>query len=399
MRLALVQYSSNFGGSTISGQMISDGMIERGWDVDVFFGFDGPFVESQRSEFCTTHVIEHRNWLRTPGLLRFVKNLRAEQLASAAFEEAFKRTKPDLVYINTLVSYAAARAAKRLRVPTVWHVRELFADDHGELSWPAGFAKSYVRGRIFDFSTKLVVNSSAVAANVFGVDNTVGAENVPNAVDPKFFVPRGDRAQSRANLGLPSDIPLIGLPGTLRPVKGHRFLFGAIPRILEQLPECKFVITGAIDSRFADSLVEISKQGPLDGHVIFTGAISDMLSFYHGCDACCVPSLSEPFGRTAIECFATRTPLVASSVGGLLEIIRHDENALLVSYDDTTALADSLLSLMSDEDRRIRLVERAVVDANERYTEAAYSKRIATIIDDTLSSNKTRLQIPAASAS
>lgn len=398
MRLALVQYSSNFGGSTISGQMISDGMIERGWDVDVFFGFDGPFVESQRSEACTTHVVEHRNWLRAPGLLRFVKNMRAEQLASAAFEEAFKRTKPDLVYINTLVSYAAARAASRLGIPVVWHVRELFADDHGELSWPAGFAKSYVRGRIIEFSTRLVVNSSAVAANVFGAGNTAVAENVPNAVDPKFFAPRGEQAQSRANLGLPTDVPLIGLPGTLRFVKGHEFLFRAIPRILEQLPTCQFVITGAIDSGFANSMVEMTTKGPLDGHVIFTGAISDMLSFYHGCDACCVPSLSEPFGRTAIECFATRTPLVASAVGGLREIVRHDENALLVPYDDTTALADSLLSLMTDAARRDRLVERAVIDANERYTEAAYSQRIADIIDETLSmTNKPQLQIPAVS--
>ena len=143
----------------------------------------------------------------------------------------------------------------------------------------------------------------------------------------------------------------------------------------------------------------MTTRGPLDGHVIFTGAISDMLSFYHGCDACCVPSLSEPFGRTAIECFATRTPLVASAVGGLREIIRHDENALLVPYDDITALADSLLSLMTDADRRDRLVERAVIDANERYTEAAYSQRIAATIDETLSmTNQPQLQTPAVAA-
>lgn len=367
--------------------MIATGMVDRGWDVDVFFGFDGPFVHSIKRNHCSTHIVEHRNWLRAEGILRFAKNMRDEHIASAAFERAFEKTCPDIVYVNTLVSYAAASAARRMGIPIVWHVRELFADNHGELAWPASFAKPFVRGIIKRLASQIVVNSSAVACNVFGTGSDVSFENVPNAVDPQFFIPRGNSTKSRKKLGLPVGVPLVGLPGTLRLVKGHDFLFNAIPLVLERIPDCHFAITGAIDSEFARTLVAVAEKQPHAARIIFTRAIGDMLSFYHGCDVCCVPSRSEPFGRTAIECFATRTPLVASAVGGLTEIVRDNENALLVPFGNESALADAIVLLVTDGTRRHTLVEQAALDAKEQYTEAAYMGRVASIVNDTLVAN------------
>lgn len=364
--------------------MIATAMVDRGWDIDVYFGFDGPLVDRMKSDRCSTHVAEHRNWLRSAGLVRFARNLRAEYLVSSVFEQAFRRTCPDIVYVNTLVSYAAAVAAVRLKIPVIWHVRELFSDDRGELVWPASIVKPFIRRKITKLATTVVVNSCAVASNVFGVGNCVDVENVPNAAGPEFFGPRGDSTESRRKLGLPAGVPLIGLPGTLRRVKGHRFLFGAIPRILERVPDCQFAITGAIDSHFAQSLVAAAQEKPLAGRVVFTGAIGDMLSFYHACDACCVPSLSEPFGRTAIECFATRTPVVASAVGGLTEIVHDDENGLSVPSGDESALADALVSLLNDQPRRCRLVKQAAADADDRYTYTAYTERVASIVNNVL---------------
>ncbi len=384
MRLAFVQYSSNLGGSSISGEMIVSGLLDRGWDVDVYFAFDGPFIERMKGDRCSPSVIPHKNWLRQAGVLRFAKNLRSESRLSVAFEREFERTRPDIVYVNSLVSYAAARAAKQLRIPLVWHLRELFSDELGEMKWPADYAKGYVRRRIASMATKIVVNSSAVASNIFGSASAVSVENVPNAVSPKFFEIRGDQAACRRCLQLPASVPLVGLPGTLRRVKGHEFLFGAIPLIVERIPDCQFAVTGAIDSDFARSLVDFAKAESLANRVFFTGPVSDMLSFYHGCDVCCVPSLSEPFGRTAIECLATRTPLVATAVGGLKEIVQDGKNGLLVPYGDEMALADSLVSLLTDSGRANGLVEQAARDAAERYTEKVYVERIAAVIDETL---------------
>ncbi|MDC0278443.1 glycosyltransferase family 4 protein [Akkermansiaceae bacterium] len=384
MKLAIVQYSSNFGGSTLSGQMIASGMLGHDWDVQMCFGFDGPFVASMQEANCSTHVVPHNNWLRTPGILHFIRNFLAELHASADFESEFRRLKPDVVYVNTIVSYAAVKAASRLGIPVVWHIREMFSDEHGEMSWPANYLKGPIRKHMAKLATKIVVNSSAVAANVFGSSDNYEVENIPNAVFHDFFKSRGNKVDCQNNLMLPNGVPLVGLPGTLRPVKGHSIFLKAIPLIIDEIPNCHFAITGAIDSDFARSLVETAELAPYAGRVIFTGEINDMLSFYHACDVCCVPSISEPFGRTAVECFATRTPLVATAVGGLNDIVRHDDNALVVPVADENALAKSIVSLLQDNSHAKDMVDQAFADAEKYYTEDVYVKRIAAVIDQAI---------------
>ena len=364
--------------------MIVSGMIDRSWDVDVYFAFDGPFVKRMRRKRCSVSVIPHSSWLRQPGWFRFMRNLVVENRRSIAFEREFERTRPDLVYVNSLVSYAAARAAKRLGIPLVWHMRELFSDENGEMVCPSLFGRSFVRRLVASMATKIAVNSAAVGSNIFGSASQVAYENVPNAIDNTFFRARGDRMAFRRPVNLSSASRLVGLPGTLRQVKGHEYFLRSIPLILEQVPDCFFAITGAIDSQFARELVDRVKKSPFVDRVIFTGNISDMLPFYYGCDVCCVPSLSEPFGRTAIECFATRTPLVASGVGGLKEIVQDGKNGLIVDYGDEKALADSIVSLLNKPKQAERQVEQAFLDAEARYTERAYVERTSAVIDEAL---------------
>jgi glycosyltransferase involved in cell wall biosynthesis len=384
VRVAFVGYSSNLSGTPISGEIIVAGILDRGWDVDVYFGVDGPFVERMKRHGCSVSVVPHTSWLRHSKWWRFLRSFWTEHRRSNDFEYEFKRTRPELVYVNSLVSYAAARAAHRLGIPIIWHMRELFSDEGGEMVCPSFIAKRFVGKTISTLASRVVVNSLAVGGNVFGEGSKVALDLIPNAVSETLFVARGDSRVNRKRFNLPGSGPLVGLPGTLRPVKGHQFLFNAIPSILEQIPDCLFVVTGAIDSQFARDIVKQTEEGPLAGRVFFTGAISDMVPFYHACDVCCVPSISESFGRTAIECFATRTPLVATSVGGLKEIVRDGSNGLLVPYGDGVALADAIVSLLTDSERANGLVEQAYVDVKERYTEGVYFERISTVIDEVI---------------
>ncbi len=388
MKLAFAQYSSNFGGSTVSGELIVKEMVRRDWSVDVYFGFDGPFVQSMKGPLCNTHVIPHKNWLRHPGLVRFTRNLRAETHASKAYETAFRENRPDIVCVNSIVGYAAALAAARLKIPLLWYIRELFADEHGEMAWPHPWAKGWVRRRIRRLAQHFVANSESVATNVFGPQRHPNLDVVYNAVLPAFFEPRKAPDECRQRLKLPTRIPLVGLPGTLRPVKGHRFFCEAVPHILKHHPECHFAISGAIDSPFAKSLVEEVREKPFADRVHFIGNVAEMTDFYHACTVCCVPSLSEPFGRTAIECFATQTPLVVSAVGGLREIVRHNENGLSVPYGDASALAESVNQLIRNPNQAQTLVATAWEDAKTHYTAAAYQGRIAEILTQTLTASQ-----------
>jgi glycosyltransferase involved in cell wall biosynthesis len=352
--------------------MIAYGFRRKHWDVDVTFAFDGPFAHRLADDNIPTSVIPHRNWLRSDGVIRFLRNTWRETQASRAFRSHYLKHSPDLVYVNTLVSFAAARAACQLGIPVVWHIREMFAEQRGELRWPAGWMKHFVRSVIQRSAARVIVNSCVCRDTVLGANNAGTTVVLPNAVGNQFLVPRRPQGECRRQFGLPETVCVIGVPGTLRPVKGHRFFFRAIEQLSNDFP-VHIAVTGPADSDFARNLCKDIQRSPLSTRVSFLGSVDDMVSFYHACDVCCVPSESETFGRTAVEALATETPLVVTAVGGLQEIVQHGRNGLSVESGDVGALVKSLERLSTDRELCRRLTQTGKQDALEKYSEDAYT--------------------------
>ena len=363
--------------------MIVRGLLSRGCEVNMSLGSDGPWRERISAD-CPVDVVPHKNWLRRQQVWRFFKDLFAEHRSAGGFEKVFAQNRPDLVYLNSLVCYAPAVAARRLGIPVIWHIRELFSDVGGEMTWPNRIPKQVVRRRIVSLADRLIVNSEAVRCNVFGEEGVPRPVVIPNGVGEVFFRNTCEKSEAREGFGLPLDQPVVGVPATFRPMKGHEFFVRSVPKVLERVPHCTFAFTGAIDSPFARSLQEQIQAQPFSDRIVFTGVIQDMPQFYRACDVCCVPSSSEPFGRTAIECMASGVPLVASAVGGLKEIVQHEQNGLLVEYGDVCSLADSVVLLLMDSLVRERLVSRALQDAVENYSASVYTDRVIGVINDVL---------------
>lgn len=370
MKIAIAQYSSNLSGSAVGCEMIAKAFKEQGWHVDATFAFAGPFVNRLNDQEIPASIIPHKNWLRSTGALRSARNMWREVLASRKFKSHFLAQSPDLVYVNTLVSFAAARAAHQLGIPVIWHIRELFAEESGELHWPASWLKKPVRSVIRRLSTTVIVNSKICRDTVFGVDDTETLI-LPNAVGREFLAPRGKSDECRRRFGLPETDWVVGVPGTIRPIKGHRFFIKAIENLPGDLP-VHIAITGPVSTAFAHGLRDEVLNGPLAKRTSFLGSVTDMVGFYHACDLCCVPSESETFGRTAVEALATETPLIATAVGGLKEIVRHEENGLLVASKDAAALTSSIERLLRDADLRQRLTRVGKQDAIQNYSEDSY---------------------------
>jgi len=95
---------------------------------------------------------------------------------------------------------------------------------------------------------------------------------------------------------------------------------------------------------------ELARCLGLDGRVEFLGwrSRAEIAELLHGCQVFVLPSRSESFGIAIIEAMACRKPVVASAVGGILEIIDHGKTGVLVEPDDPSALAHALLDLLKD---------------------------------------------------
>lgn len=375
----IIQYSSNNSGSTNSAQLSAEAVKQLGALPVICYAFEGPF---SRENKYRTLVVSHKPWLRSERLGRFVKNVLYEIPSYTQFQKIFKDEKPDLVYINTMVSLPAAAAAKALQIPVLWHIRELFDDAGGEMKIPLGLGKRFVTKIINYLATNLIVVSEAVLKNVFANQSTPNVSLIPNAIDARYFMPSYTKADGLQQLGC-SDLnnrPVIGVPGTLRPMKGHKFLLSAVPLVLLTFPNAFFLISGSGQQSYIAELQALVANLEISDFVKFTGSIDDMIPFYDASDIVCIPSEAEPFGRTVIEAFARKKAIVASNVGGIAETIQSGHNGCLVKYGDTAALARQIVHLLNHGDVRFELGENAHADARCKFHDEQYIKAIQEVI-------------------
>ena len=103
---------------------------------------------------------------------------------------------------------------------------------------------------------------------------------------------------------------------------------------------------------------------------------ADMPRFWNELDIAVVPSFEEPFGLVALEASSCGVPVVASKVGGLMEIVADGESGLLVPPKDAEALAQALVMLLTNEAMRLRLAEGAV----RRAADYSVERRTAELV-------------------
>lgn len=364
----------------MSGLLTAAALRGAGCHVDVAFGYSGVMRSRYEELGCIAHVAPHGGWLRGGNALGSARRLLREWRAARPFVALMRQTKPDLVYINSLVSLAPALAARRLGIPCVWHVRELFVEVGGEMHAPAFGGKRLVRWALRRLANRVVCISQAVAENVLGRPERFPMMLVPNAVDDSYFEAPGGQAECRRRLGMPETGRIVGVPGTLRPVKGHPFFLEAAAEVARKSPDVVFAITGEGETKFRQELDKIVGRLGLADRVRFLGTLADMRLFYRACDAVCVPSRSESFGRTVIEAFASGTPVVATAVGGIRETVDDGQTGLLVPYGDVPALTGALLRLLSDPALRDSLAHAAREKAQAEYRAETYQRRIVEIV-------------------
>ena len=377
-RMLVIQRSAALDGSAHSGLLLANGLREAGWDTHVAFGFEGPIIERYAVAGHETHVVPHDNWLRRSRTHQFAKDTWLEWRKACAFEALVEEIRPDIMYLNTVVSLAGALAARRKRLPCVWHLREMWADVGGEMhapSWTVPAVQRVIRGH----ADRLVANSTATARNLMGSEAVVD-EVVPNAVRTAFFEEDRATAAARVAFDLPAGASVVGVPGTLRPMKGHPFFFDAVAPVLRERDEVCIAVTGEGAESFTARLREQVRTLGIESQVHFLGWVEDMPAFYRACDLVCIPSRAEPFGRTAIEAFATRTPVVATAVGGLAETVMDGKTGRLVPYGDEEALAAAVQQLLGRPALRQKMANHARQVAEEKYHEHVYKKRIGEVV-------------------
>jgi len=146
----------------------------------------------------------------------------------------------------------------------------------------------------------------------------------------------------------PPDAPLIFSVGRLVYEKGFHVLLQAMPRVLKEFPAAKLVLAGK--GPLAGELRTQATALGIAENVYFAGFISDddRDRFFSVASCAVFPSLYEPFGIVALEAMKYGCPVVASDVGGLGEVVTHDETGTLIFSDDPESTAWGILHVLRD---------------------------------------------------
>lgn len=203
---------------------------------------------------------------------------------------------------------------------------------------------------------------------------------LPNAID-MMLAQNAMATDWRSKLGIAAHSPVIGYVGRLAHNKGVDVLLQAATEVNRQHPECQWLIVG--DGAEKPRLQAIAKQGGLADKVHFIGSLprDAVYGAMKGFDIAVVPSREEGFGLTALEAMACGVPLVASGVDALQEVVKDGETGLLFSPGDTSALADSLVQLLSSAGQQQALARAASRHAGNIYGRQAFVEKLGSLLN------------------
>jgi glycosyltransferase involved in cell wall biosynthesis len=203
---------------------------------------------------------------------------------------------------------------------------------------------------------RVVANSAAAAEQLIreGVPPARVAR-IDNGLDLERFEP-----------ALPPHPPVVTTVAHLRPGKGHDVLLAAAARVVERRPDVRFRIVG--DGVRREALEHIAHDLCLERHVHFVGHRDDIAALLRESTLFAFPSFMEASPNAVLEAMAAALPIVTTRVGGIPEVIQHEDNGLLVAASDEAALAAAILRLLEDTALAARLGASARKTVNARFT-------------------------------
>jgi glycosyltransferase involved in cell wall biosynthesis len=182
----------------------------------------------------------------------------------------------------------------------------------------------------------------------------------------RFPLKRPGDAPLKREWGLSSDSFLLCTVGQICPRKGLRELLEAFTRCCDAVPRMHLAIVGEPlfphDQQYRNELVALAASAGIAERVHFAGQRSDISSVLQSADLLVLNSREEPFGLVLIEAMASGTPVLATRVGGIPEIVTDSADGFLVESGDTAGLAARLIELS----RRPQILTQVARSARER---------------------------------
>lgn len=307
---------------------------------------------------------------------RQTARLVAEELPAAlALARLIRQERYDVLHLGNGVraNFDGIIAGLMTRRPIIVHVKG-FEKYSGRERWAS---------RRIDM---LICMTEAIRAYCRGHGLTPRGERVVyDAVDETWLRPRRDAASVRAELGISSAAPCIGILGNIQEWKGQRVLIEAMAQVVAAVPDAQCLVVGGTHRAGAEYDAQMRARCEALGlreQVHFIGFREDVPDVINALDIVVHASVRpEPFGRVILEGMLLSKPVVATNAGGVPELIENEKTGLLVPPGDAEALGEALQRLLRDPEGARAIGARAQSWARERFSLARQVAEMSEIYE------------------
>ncbi|MBZ0110437.1 MAG: glycosyltransferase family 4 protein [Candidatus Scalindua rubra] len=284
-----------------------------------------------------------------PSLVRRL-SFKNDLLAFFSIYRLIKRIRPHIVHTHTSKAGLLGRLAAFLAgVPVIIHT------PHGHVfhSYYGPFMT-----RIFVIAERILSSMTDKIAALTNRERDEHLEQGVASIEKYTIIHSGVMLQQIMNMnidvktgkkefGIPENSNVIGVVGRLVPIKGHKYLISAAKRIIKEFDNTVFMFVG--DGYLESRLEKQAEALGIRKNIIFAGWRNDVIEVLDLFDILVLPSLNEGMGKVLIEGMALGKPIVASRVGGIIDLVKNGDNGILVSPRDSDALGEAILTLIRNK--------------------------------------------------
>ena len=321
------------GGTEISTYSMAKYLAHRGHEVNVITSLDKGLP--QRS--CEFGFYIHRIRLyriRFVGIILFWLRILL----------TIKTINPDIIHVQgiTLIGTLAVITNILFKKPYIVYARG------SDIYLPWKYKKIMIK-HIFNRAAAIVTltyDLKRTVKEMYGKDALV----IPNGVDFDKYINLKDRDLVRSKMGISTASNVLLFVGTLKPIKGVRYLIKAMNTVHQSNEDIKLLIVG--DGEEKEYLEHLTKKLNLNEVISFIGSVPNVKvpDYMYSADILVQPSISEGFPVVILEAMALGLPIITTNVTGLPEIVGNLRNGLLVEPRDANDIADKVMLMINDNE-------------------------------------------------
>ena len=288
--------------------------------------------------------------------------------------EIIKKEEIDIVHARSRVpAWIAYFACRRTRVVFITTCH--------------GYYKKHPFSAVMGWAKRVIVLSNVIARHMiedFALPHD-RIKLVPRSVDLERFKFLDPKAKRKEDFN-------VGIIGRITPLKGHLHFIKAMARISRTVPRLKIWIVGdapASKEAYKEEVQVLVRRLGLWHCTEFLGTQRDIPGILAHLDLVVLATTThEAFGRVVVEAMASGVPVVATKVGGVVDIVQDGKNGLLVPPADSKSMADAIMRIFKDTQLARELAQNAYAQVKEKYNVELMVKNTLDVYRDALSNFK-----------